>query len=77
MMSESCTTQLLVKVTGRASAKTEMVSTTLPAAVTYHTELDTVEMQAAENTPLLVFPENSINISCNDIDSAQTLSETR
>ena len=59
------------------------VSATLPAAVDYHTqaiELDTVanyEMQEGEQTSLLSFPEKSTGISCNDIDSTQTLIETR
>ena len=83
MISESCTTQSVVKVgtLGEASmmtvSNTVTVSATLPAAVVYHTqaiESDAVanyEMQEAEQTSLLSFPENSAGIS------TQTLIETR
>ncbi|KAL5479248.1 hypothetical protein EMCRGX_G022745 [Ephydatia muelleri] len=87
MISESCTTQSLVEVSnstlGEASTMKDTVSTTLPAAVTYHMqsiELDAVadyEMHEADQTSLLSFPENSTGISCNDIDSPQTLIEPR
>eukprot|EP00731_Ephydatia_muelleri_P021235 Em0013g962a len=83
MISESCTTQSVVKVgtLGEASmmtgSNTITVSATLPAAVVYQTqaiESDAVanyEMQEAEQTSLLSFPENSAGIS------TQTLIETR
>ena len=83
MISESCTTQSVVKVgtLGKAGmmtgSNTVTVSATLPAAVVYHTqaiESDAVanyEMQAAEQTSLLSFPENSAGIS------TQTVIETR
>ena len=83
MISESCTTQSVVKVgtLGKASmmtgSNTVTVSATLPAAVVYHTqaiESDAVanyEMQEAEQTSLLSFPENSAGIS------TQTVIETR
>ena len=87
MISESCTTQSLVEVSnrtlGEASTMKDTVSTTLPAAVTYHMqaiELDAVadyEMHEADQTSLLSFPESSTGISCNDIDSPQTLIESR
>ena len=83
MISESCTTQSVVKVgtLGEASmmtgSNTVTVSATLPAPVIYHTqaiESDAVanyEMQGAEQTSLLSFPENSAGIS------TQTVIETR
>ena len=75
MISESCTTQSVVKVgtLGEASmmrsSNTVTVSATLSAAVVYHTQAidsDAVanyEMQEAEHTSLLSFPENSAAIS--------------
>ena len=83
MISESCTTQSVVKVgtLGEASmmtgSNTVTVSTTLPAAVVYHTqaiESDTVanyEMQEAEQTSLLSFPENSAGISTQTVIGKQ------
>ena len=83
MISESCTTQSVVKVgtLGEASmmtgSNTVTVSATLPAAVVYHTqaiESDAIanyEMQEAEQTSLLSFPENSAGIS------TQTVIDTR
>ena len=80
MISESCTTQRVVKVgtLGEASMMTSSNTVTVSAAaVVYHKQVivsDAVanyEMQEAEQTSLLSFPENNAGIS------TQTLIETR
>ena len=80
MISESCTTQTVVKVgtLGKASMMTGSNTVTVSAAaVVYHKQVivsDAVanyEMQEAEQTSLLSFPENNAGIS------TQTLIETR
>ena len=76
IISESCTTQSVVKVGSTlgvasmmAGSNTVTVSATLPAAVVYHTQAiksDAVanyELQEAKQTSLLSFPENSAGIS--------------
>ena len=74
MISESCTTQSVVKVGTLGEASMMTGSNTVTVSATLPIESDAVanyEMQEAEQTSLLSFPENSAGIS------TQTVIETR